>query len=236
MSKRAIAAMGAVVLALLGAVMLFVYVSGANERAYDGAKLQKVLQVTQALPAGTQAAEAFASVKVVELPASARARGSIASLDDVQGLVTTVDLEPGEQVLRSRFAKPGVKKSAKSKSAVPAGMQEISIALDAEHAVGGVVNAGDRVGLIGTFEPKDSKIPQFTNFVLPSVLVTRAKATAIPSENGEAATEMVTLAVKTLDAERVVHAKKWGTVWLTLQNSKTDTSGRKLITAKEVVK
>lgn len=236
MSKRAIAAIAAVVLAAIGIVMLLSYTSGANERAYDGAKLEKVLRVTRALPSGTPAAEAASSVEVVELPATALAKGAISSLDDVKGLSTTVDLEPGEQVLLSRFAKPGEKKTVKSKSAVPVGMQEISIALDAEHAVGGVINPGDRVGLIATFEPKDSKIAQFTNVVLASVLVTRSKETEIPSENGEQATQMITLAVKTLDAERIVHAKRWGTVWLTLQNSETDTSGRKLITVREVVK
>lgn len=232
MNKRVIAAVAAGVLALLGVLVLFVWAQGANDRAFEGAKLVSVLRVTEDVSQGASAADLAESTEVVELPAESVPDGAVTELDQISGLATNASLQAGEVLLKSRMVAPGERKG---KTDVPKGFQEISIALDSEHSVAGVVRPGDRVGMIVTFEPKDSSAPQFTDFVLNQVLVTKAD-TAVVGEKGEITGTMLTLAVKTLDAEKIVHSQKWGTVWLTLQNSDTDTSGAKVITAEEVVK
>ncbi|MEV7395503.1 Flp pilus assembly protein CpaB [Aeromicrobium sp. NPDC092404] len=232
MNKRVIAAVAAGVLALLGVLVLFVWAQGANDRAYEGAKLVSVVRVTEDVSQGTSAAELADSTEVVELPAESVPDGAVTKLDQVSGLATNASLQDGEVLLKSRMVAPGERKG---KTDVPKGFQEISIALDSEHSVAGAVKPGDRVGVIVTFEPKDSSAPQFTNFTLNQVLVTKAD-TAVVGEKGEITGTMLTLAVKTLDAEKIVHSQKWGTVWVTLQNSDTDTSGSKIITAEDVVK
>lgn len=231
MNKRVIAAVAAGALALLGVLVLVVWAQGANDRAFEGAKLVSVVRITEDLSQGASISDLAGSTEIVELPAESVPKGAVTSLDQITGLATNASLQSGEVLLKSRMVAPG---DRKGKTDVPEGFQEISIALDPEHSVAGGVKAGDRVGMIVTFEPKDADQPQFTDFALNQVLVTKAK-TAVVGEKGEISGTMVTLAVKTLDAERVVHAQKWGTVWLTLQNSDTDTSGSKPITAKEVV-
>jgi pilus assembly protein CpaB len=231
MNKRVIAAVAAGVLALLGVLVLVVWAQGANDRAFEGAKLVSVVRITKELGQGASSSDLASSTEIVKLPAESVPDGAVTDLDQVSGLATNASLQPGEVLLKSRMAAPGQRKGTTD---VPKGYQEISIALDTEHSVAGAVKPGDRVGMIVTFEPKDSNAPQFTDFVLNQVLVTKAK-TAVVGDKGDITGTMLTLAVKTLDAEKIVHSQKWGTVWLTLQNADTDTSGAKLITAKEVV-
>lgn len=231
MNKRVIAAVSAGALALLGVLVLVMWAQGANDRAFDGAKLVSVVRVTKDISQGASINDLAGSTEIVKLPAESVPDGAVTDLDQITGLATNASLQSGEVLLKSRLAAPG---NRKGKTDVPKGFQEISIALDPERSVAGAIEAGDRIGMVVTFEPKDSNAPQLTDFVLNQVLVTKAK-TAIVGEKGEITGTMLTLAVKTLDAERVVHSQKWGTVWLTLQNSDTDTSGSKLITAKEVV-
>lgn len=231
MNKRVIAAVAAGVLALLGVLVLVVWAQGANDRAFEGAKLVTVVRTTDDVSQGASVSDLAESTELVKLPAESVPDGAVTDLDQVAGLATSASLQAGEVLLKSRMVSPGDRKGSTD---VPKGFQEISIALDPEHSVAGTIKAGDKVGMVVTFEPKDSNAPQLTDFVLNQVLVTKAK-TAIVGDEGEISGSMITLAVKTLDAERIVHSQKWGTVWLTLQNSDTDTSGAKLITAKEVV-
>lgn len=231
MNKRVIAAVAAGALALLGVLVLVVWAQGANDRAFEGAKLVSVIRITKDVSQGASLDDLAGSTEIVKLPAESVPDGAVTDLDQITGLATNASLQSGEVLLKSRMATPG---DRKGKTDVPKGFQEISIALDPEHSVAGAVEAGDRVGMVVTFEPKDSDKPQITDFVLNQVLVTKAK-TAVVGEKGEISGTMITLAVNTLDAERVVHARKWGTVWLTLQNSDTDPSGSKPITAKEVI-
>jgi pilus assembly protein CpaB len=221
----------AAVLALVGVLVLVLWAQNADERAYEGAQLKTVVQVTEPVKVGTKVAELTSAFEQTKLPADAIPEGAVTDLAKVANLTVLTSLEPGEVLLRSRLGVPGAKSGAAS--AVPEGMQEISVAVDTQHGVGGVIKAGDRVGFIATFEPK-GEAPQYTDFAIQDVLVTKVDKEAVA--DGEDVTQlMVTLAVKTLDAERVVHTAQWGKVWLTLQNADTDRSGAKIITAKEVV-
>lgn len=233
MSKRIIAALMATILAIVGIAMLVTYTNNADERAFNDAQLVDVLQVTKPIPAATKASKIGSKVGIVQLPQSAIAKGAISSLDGVSGMSTTTDLEPGEQVLLSRFAKGESASKTVAKSAVPSGMQEVTIALDAARSVGGAIKAGDRVGVIASFQPKDDKAPQFSDLILHDLLVTKS-TTAVEAEAGKGT--LVTVAVKTFDAEKLVFSMEWGKVWLTEQNADTDKSGAKTITVKDVVR
>ncbi|MDX6276565.1 MAG: pilus assembly protein CpaB [Nocardioidaceae bacterium] len=234
MNKRAIAAIAAGVLALLGVLVLVLYAQGANDRAFNGAKLVPVVRFTNDVSAGTSAADLAADTQIAKLPSASVPAGAVTNLSQVAGLSTNASVQKGEVLLKSRMAAPGGR--SKGSTGVPKGYQEISIALDAEHSVAGSLKAGDRVGLIATFEPKDGTKAQFTNFSLNQVLVMKADTTFATGNKADITATMVTLAVKELPAEKIAHAQKWGAVWLTRQNADTDTSGSKIITAEDVVK
>lgn len=231
MRMRLIAVVVAAVLAGAGVLALVVWAQNADERAYAGAERTTVVRVTESIPTGKKVADLESSFEQTKLPVDAIPEGAVTDLVDVAGLTTLSPLEPGEVLVKSRLGTPG--QGSGAATAVPEGMQEISVAVDTQHGVAGAIKPGDRVGFIATFQPKGDA-PQFTNFAIQDVLVTQVgKAVA---EGEDVTQQMVTLAVETLDAERVVHTAEWGKVWLTRQNADTDRSGEKIITAEDVVK
>jgi pilus assembly protein CpaB len=223
MNKRAIAALTAIVLAAVGVIFLINYAGAANDRAYAGAKLESVLQVTEPIAANTKAADIAAKVESIQLPHSAVAKGAISNLTEVSGLLTTTELEPGEQLLLSRFAATGAEKETKeeAKSDLPKGSQEITIPMGSARAVGDSLKVGDTVGIIASYQTREGD--GVTQLIRNRVLVLKVARPAVKAD-GQAddnATQMITLAVTTRDAGKIVNALEFGKVWLTKQNKAT---------------
>jgi pilus assembly protein CpaB len=227
MNKRVIAAVAAAVLALLGVLVLVTWAQRADDRAFEGAKMVDVVRLTKDVAVGTSAAELKKATEVARLPRSAVPDGAVTSLDEVAGLATNASVLKGEVLLASRMARPGTKQEKPSR--VPAGYQEVSIALDGERSVAGDIKPGDTVGVIVTTETG-------TNVVANQVLVTKVGTKLGSGNEGAATAKVVTIAVKTLDAEKIVHGQRWATVWLTLQDADTDTSGGRRITGEDVLR
>jgi Flp pilus assembly protein CpaB len=231
MRIRIIGALVALVLAVIGGVVLFIYVSGAEQRALGGAALVEVYVVTEPIPAGSDAATVTESIEVDKLPAMAVLDDHITNLDQIEGLVATTDLVPGEQLIRARFEDPDVL-AAHGDVPVPDGLQEVSIALPVQRVVGGAVLPGSNVGIVISANGPDAT----TQFVFNQVLVTRVQggSSFVPESDEEESAPvseiMVTLALSTPDIEKVVWAAELleeGTagIWLTLQPDAVDTSG-----------
>jgi len=223
MNKRIVAALVAVAMLVVGVVLLISYANGANERAFDGARLRSVLQVEEPIAANTAAGDIGDKVKKVELPASAIAKGALSSLTEVSGLSTTIDLEPGEQVLASRFAEKGSSSAStgsKSKTAVPEGMQELTIPVDVARALGGALKVGDTVGVVASYKTEDGD--GITRIVQNRVQILRISDGGPVEEGQTGGTQLVTFAVKTRDAGKIVNAIEFGKVYLTRQNDDTE--------------
>ena len=239
MRRRLLAASAALVLALVGTVVLVAYVRGADARALAGIRTVDVLVVRQPVPAGTTATELAALVEVQQVPAKAAAEGRVVDLDDLDGQVATVDLEPGEQLLAARFAGPD-DRLAPGTVAVPAGASEVSVLLEPQRAIGGRLVAGDTVGVLISLD-----LPS-THVVLHRVLVTQVQGAPAPAaDSGEVETAsagsaapsaslMVTLAVTAEQAEGVVFGAEHGSLWLTLEPEGADLDGTEVVTADNV--
>lgn len=234
MKKKLVALISAAVFAIIGIVALIGYAQGADERALAGAKLVEVLVVKTEIPAETPASRITSAVELKKVPVGVRVEGALTSLDSVKSLSTNTTLKPGEQLLEARFgALTGKGKS----SALPAGMQEVSIALSAPRMPTGTLKAGDRVGLMASYA-KQGNDGGYTNVVKNNLLVTRVSTSVLNKVGAEESgvASLVTFAVSPLDAERIINAAEFGKVWLTLQNSQTDTTGSKMIESKDVIK
>lgn len=153
MSKRVIGLLAAVVLALVGTVALVAFVAGAEERALEGEELVEVYVVTDTIPGGTAGDELEESVVVEEVPAKVRPDDAVDNLAALRGRVAAVDLQAGEQLLESRFV--GLDEFADRAVGVqiPDDMVEVTVALDPERAVGGLLEPGQTVAVIASFEP-----------------------------------------------------------------------------------
>src|SRR5688572_17396205 len=103
MRRRLLAAFAALVLLFVGTAVLLAYVKGADARALAGVRTTEVLVADQVIPEGTPADQLATLVRTDLLPKKAAVEGRVTDLDELAGLVAQVDVQPGEQLLLSRF-------------------------------------------------------------------------------------------------------------------------------------
>ncbi len=217
MRRRLIAGLTAVAMALFGGTVLVRYVQAADERARAGEELVSVLVVDEDIPPGADAITVRESVSPVEVPARLVAPGSMTDLAAASGKVTNSTILAGEQLLAERFTHPAEVAPAGTVLPDVPGMVEVSVALDAQRAAGGVLKAGDRVGVqLTSQENGTSGLTSLRVFdVFNGVLVTRVVGPADPTD--PAASYLVTLALRPADASSVVLGSTAQSVWLSLE-------------------
>lgn len=249
MKSRLLGGIAALVLAVIGTVLLVVYVQGADTRAAQGLEPVNVLIVKESVPAGTKAEELNKYVEVAPVPRSAVPEGALEGLADQTGRVTSVALEPGEQLLASRLVDP--KDLVPGTVPVPDGLEEVTLLLTPERILGGRLEAGDKVTVYTSFTsdeamPANGRVPaevkgwkQSTGLLFHDVLVTAVqkappdtKKAGMKDEDGAAQTgvEMpngsafVTLARTDAQAVKLVFGAEFGTIWLSKQTDKSTKS------------
>jgi pilus assembly protein CpaB len=235
---RLLGAIGAVLLALVGATLLFGYVRGADERARAGLETKDVLVVSDAIPAGTSIEEIGGSISTMAVPLTVLAEGAVTELSEYGGRVTSVDLLPGEQVLAGRLVNPEDLVSPGT-IPVPEGLQEVSVLLSPDRVLGGRLQAGDTVGIIASFEG-DGDSPGTSGVMLHKVLVTSVQGALATTEETDAAevspsgpavpegSVYVTFALTTGDTERVIFAAEFGRIWLTNEPAEATEDGAQI--------
>jgi pilus assembly protein CpaB len=222
-----------VLLAAVGTLALVGFVRGAEARALAGQETVEVLVLDQEVPQDTPSEDLAALVSRERIPAKVRATDSVDDLEELEGMVTSVNLVPGEQLVSSRFATPA-QMAEETGVEVPSGLQEVTVALEPQRAVGGQITPSDTVGLLASYQP--DVLPYQTKLVINQLLVTNVQLEQLPSAPAEGEDEsapdiaptgnlLVTLAVDVEQAERIVHAAEHGTVWLTAQTEQTSEDG-----------
>ena len=229
MKTRLIGVILAVLLTLGGTVLLTGHVRDADLRAANGATLVPVYVVQSTIPEGTPATELADFIGEDRLPASMAVADRVVTLADLEGLVASTTLLPGEQLLRARWVDPA--EQVAGLTTLPPGMQAISLALPVERVAGGLIEPGDTVGIVITgLVPTTPDAPEtpVSQQVFQRVLV-------LGVQNDETqATVLVTLAQTTPDVERLVWGQQFGTVWLTLESTTADETAASLVDADAV--
>ena len=244
MKTRLIGAIVAIVLALAGTVVLTGYVGGADARAAQGAEIISVYVVSQMVPQGTPAADIRSLIEEKRIPAIAAVPGRVTKLSTLAGTVTSAVLEPGEQLITSRFIGAD-ELAARGDVALPVNMQAITVALPVEQVVGGAIKAGDTVGVVIASTTKiagSADEVSIAKQVFHKVLVTAVQqgaTTTVDSGDGAApaapaSVVMVTLARTTPDVEKLVWGQKFGTVWITIEPSSASEDGSTGVDASQV--
>lgn len=241
MNRRILAAVLALGLAVVGTVVLVSYVRGADARALAGVRTTSVLVVSEPVAKGTPASDLTESVRLEQVPVKVLATGTVADLADLGDRLATVDLQPGEQLLASRFAAASDVLPSGT-VAVPSGAQEVSVLLEPQRAVGGRLAPGDQIGVYVSLDLLvDDKTVPVTHSVLHGVLVTQVQGAPAPagkgsgtdtaSADGAAPSDslLVTLALPARDAEQVVFGMEHGSVWLSLEPGGADNSGTRIV-------
>lgn len=249
MKTRIIGAIVALVLAALGAFVLITYVRGADARAADGAQLEDVYVVQDAIPKGTPGESVADFVRVDTIPERNLAEGYVTDLAELVGLVADAEILPGEQLLQARFIDPATL-AARGEVSIPEGMQEVTISLSVDRMVGGTVQPGSAVGVVYTSATNSTQANTsvaLTSFVFHQMLVTRVTPGNTVVADGAEATEnvapvssfLVTFAATTPQIEKLVYAAEQqldgnGGIWLTLEPENADQSGSTLRSGENV--
>ena len=204
MKRRLIGILAAVAMAGFGTFLLVIFVRDAEGRAVAGELRVEVLVVQTEIAAGTPSELIGDSVALEQVPAKIRTEGALIDLADVEGLLMSVALLPGEQILAGRFVAPDL--LTRTRLEVPEGMIEVAVSLDPARAVGGTLFPGDAVAVFASFEPfalggapvgetpegeplveidgilvpADTKTPNSTHLVLERVLITNVQVEELP--------------------------------------------------------
>jgi pilus assembly protein CpaB len=145
--RRIIGIVAATLLALIGTVSLVGYVRSAKDKAVAQEALVDVYVVDEFVPKGAEPETIAAAVSLEQVPARLKQAGAITSLETLGDQVAAADLEPGDQLLAARLAaKELVSEEVTDKV-------QVSALLEAERAVGGVLEKGDLVGIYVSFDP-----------------------------------------------------------------------------------
>ena len=145
MKSRLIAGAIAVVLAVAGTVVVVSYVRGADARALSGLDTVRVLVAVEPIAEGTIGTDLTKIVASKELPATAVLPSRVTDLDQLTDQVALVALEPGEQLLSNKFGLP--KTSTTAELVIPPDLQQVTVLLELQRALGGQIKAGDSVGV-----------------------------------------------------------------------------------------
>jgi|1186.fasta_scaffold30740_2 pilus assembly protein CpaB len=148
MKRRVLTIVLAVALAVLGTAAVLVYVNHADARAVAGQQAVTVLVAGKAIPQGTPARDAKASLHQETLPASSVSADAVTDLTPAQeALVTASDLSPGELLLKSMLVTAA---EATGGLTIPDGNVAVTITLCSPEVVAGNVHVGSDVAVFGT--------------------------------------------------------------------------------------
>ena len=237
MKTRLIAGIVAVVLSIVGTVVLVGYVRGADSRAMAGLETVDLLVAEAAIPEGTAATELTQLVTVKQLPAAAVLAGRVTGLDQLVGQVALVALQPGEQLLANKFGP--LPSDIPEAVVVPPEMQQVTVLLGMQQALGGQIKAGDTVGMF--LSVTDAKQ---THLTAHNVLVTLVQAAPSAAADSPAPTSgattgptptdltgslLITVATAAPIAEKIVFAATFGSIWLSNEPLTADESGTQIL-------
>jgi pilus assembly protein CpaB len=155
MGRNVIGIIVALVLAAVGTVVLVGYVGTAEERARAGEELVEVYVVDSRIATGTAGSDIEGLVRIEEVPAKVRADGHVSNLAAIGDLVAAVDLLPGEQLLADRFVARTDVVNRPVGVIVPDDAIELTVSLEPQRIIGGLLEPGDTVAVFASFEPFD---------------------------------------------------------------------------------
>jgi pilus assembly protein CpaB len=218
MDRRRILLVVAVVVAMLGTALVYLYVRGADARAEDRFDTVNVLRAVAPIEQGEAIDDAQANGKLALEPVAQEylLPGYQTSVESLSGSVALVPILPGEQIVAEKFGSAGG--AVDSGLIIPKGMLAISVSLTDTGRVAGFVNPGSRVAIFLT--GVDASGQPFTRLLLEDVGViavgsTTTTQTTTTTAEGTQTTEqlprtLMTLALEQGDAEKVLLSPKAG--------------------------
>jgi pilus assembly protein CpaB len=220
MGRRTVLLVAAILIAALGAGLVLIYVRNVNQRVKAREAPQQILVAKKIIPAGTTGATASADgdLQFMQVATEAVAQNALNSIDPVANLVALAPIYPGEQILATKFGKPG--DSTALSIPVP-GTLAVSISLPDPARVDGFIVPGSRVAVFLTAGGS-------TQMILDDVeVIAVGTRTLVPSSGqttaNAAQSDVVTFGVTSAEAQKLVFAQSAGSLYLSLLTANSST-------------
>ncbi len=200
----------AIVVAMIGTVLIAIYVSGLESRILTGEKLAKVFVATRRIAKGTPAIELVARglVKEQRIPKKYISDGAIKSVRGLSKKSLAVALDRGDQLTKSVMTLPESGLSTpKNKIAVAVPIEELAL-------INGRIKSGDKVAVFMTLKPgKEEK--DVTKILVGKTLVLAVDKMKAGQASGLNKAS-ITLALSLDESEKVLFAAAEGFIWVGL--------------------
>ena len=154
-------------------------------------------------------------LRMVELPSDVVSNGSIAAVDDVVGMVSTVDIERGEILNLSRLAAHD--QGSTLAALINENMRAITVRVDDVVGVAGFLLPGNHVDILSSRLDMRTKRAT-TQTILHNLKVLAVDQQASTNSDEPTVVRAVTLEMTPDQSEILVKAKEEGTIQLTLRN------------------
>jgi len=237
MKRKLILSIVSLAIASVGALLVFMYVKGVDDRAVAQQQPKQVLTVTAQIAAGESVADAMQAGKfeLSTVPEASVLVGALDSTDPIEDMVATSVIYPGEQVIAAKFDAVG----AVSNLGIPDKRLAISVQLSDPNRVAGFVSPGSQVAIWLTWgEGEAAKI----RLLLEDITVlgtgqTTLSSTTTTDASGQQTTEQIPLTILTVsvdqtEAEKLRLAEKLGELSLGLRTDSSQTELSRGLSAK----
>lgn len=213
MDRRKLLLIVAVVLALAGAGLVYLYAQDANQRAEERFDTETVIVAVQDITPGESISDAAAAGKLREqaVAQGSLVAGYVTSTDQLAGLTANTTIYAGEQLVEQKFG--GAAES--TALPIPDGQMAVAVQLTDPARVAGFVSAGSQVAVWLNGVNQQTQQP-YTRLLIPEVQVLAAGSTSLVSttstdEAGNETVEqlprtLITLAVNQQQAEKLMYA------------------------------
>jgi len=231
MGRRKILLVVAVVVAAMGAALVFVYARGAEDRAAEKFDTVDVLVAKTAIERGESVNAAYQSGKIdiQKVPQAQVLTGATADGAAITDQFALTAIYPGEQLIAEKFGGAD-EVEAETTLPIPEGLIAISVSLSDTARVGSFIRPGAKVGifLTGSLPPENAPT---TKLLMRDVLVLATGSTttvAPPAEGEEAPTTeqlpntLFTLALTQEQAEKILFAQGLGELAFALLNANSE--------------
>ncbi len=163
----------AVIVAVIGVILVQLYIMGEKKKYTDESRLVRVIVAKKNIAAGTPIERSMLTVRKYFKEFVPKDAVSVKDVTRILGVPPKADIKKGEPILASHFREGGVAGLSTRflSQAILPGERAITVRVDEETGVAGLIRPGDYVDILGTFNKVQGNMISQTVTILQSVPV-----------------------------------------------------------------
>lgn len=215
------------ILALITTFTIYSYIKKASVKP-DTTVYSNVYVAVKNLPAKHTLTES--DIKQVKIAKEYVNSHAVTNKAEIIGMLLKDNVIEGEQILKDRLA---TDKSASLAYSVPRGKRAVSVNVNEQISVSGMIRPGDHVDIIASFDSEKTgqiTYPRITRIVIQNVMVLAlGQDMTVTDQKLKDLPKTVTLAVSPEEAEQLVYISEFAVIRIALRavddDKKVETSG-----------